>query len=54
MVSILVANVYVNHLKEGLLQDHYSRVAKKMKSNKISKRLEAASIECDFYKIQFK
>ena len=44
-VSILVANVYVNNLEEWLLRG-------KLKNCKFSKRLEAASIEFDFYQIQ--
>ena len=51
-VSILVANVYVYNLKEWLLRGSLLPCYKKLKSSKFFKKLEAASIELDFYKIQ--
>ena len=52
-VSILVANVYVNSLEEWLLRGPLLPCYKKLKNSKLSKRLEAASIEFDFYKFQY-
>ena len=53
-VSILVANVYVNNLEEWLLRGSLLLCYKKLKNCKFSKRLEATSIEFDFYfKFQF-
>ena len=52
-VSILVANVYVNNLEEWLLRGSLLPCYKKLKSDTFFfKRLEAASIEFEFYKIQ--
>ena len=51
-VSILVANVYVNNLEEWLLRGSLLQCYKKLKNCKFTKRLEAASIEFDFYKVQ--
>ena len=53
MVSILVANVYINSLEEWLLWGLLHPCYKKLKNSKFSKRLEAVSIECDLYKILF-
>ena len=52
MVSILVANVYVNNLEEWLLRGSLLPCYKKLKNSKFSKRLEDASIEFDFDKFQ--
>ena len=51
-VSILVANVYVNSLEEWLLRGSLLPCYEKLKNFEFSKRLEAASIEFDFYKVQ--
>ena len=51
-VSILVANVYVYNLEEWLLRGSLLPCYNKLKSHTFSKRLEAASIEFKFYKIQ--
>ena len=51
-VSILVAIVYVTNLGEWLLRGSLLPCYKKLKDCKFSKRLEAASIEFDFYKFQ--
>ena len=51
-VSILVANVYNNNLEERLLRGSLLPCYKKLKSGTFFKRLEAASIEFEFYKIQ--
>ena len=50
-VSILV--VYVYNLEEWLLRGSFIPCYKKLKSSKFVKTLEVASIEIDFYKIQF-
>ena len=50
-VSILVANVYVYNLEECLSRDSLLPCYKKLKSGTFFKRLEAASIEFEFYKI---
>ena len=47
MVSVLVANVYVKILK------NVTGIITPVKKSKFSKRLWAASIECDYCKIQF-
>ena len=58
MVSISVANVYVS-LKRMAVTETITLINpcyKKLKNSKFSKRLEVvqvASIECDFYNIQF-
>ena len=51
-VSILEANVYVYNLKEWLLQGLLLPCYKKLKSRTFFKRLEAASIEFEFFIIQ--
>ena len=51
-VSIYVANVYVYNLEEKLLRGSLLPCYKKLKSHTFFKRLEAASIEFEFYKIQ--
>ena len=51
-VSILVANVYVNNLEEWLLWGSLLPCYKNLKSGPFFKRLEAASIEFKFYKMQ--
>ena len=51
-VSILVANVYVNNLEEWLLRGSLLSCCKKLESGTFFKRLEAVSIEFEFYKIQ--
>ena len=51
MVSILVANVYVNNLEECPLRESLLPC---LNNSRFSKRLDAASIEFDFNKIQFK
>ena len=53
MVSILLANVYVNNIEEWLLRGSLLLCYKMLKNSKISKKLETGSIKCDFYKIQF-
>ena len=50
MVSILVANIYVNSLEVWLLRESLLPCYKKLKNSKRFKRLDAASIEFDFYK----
>ena len=52
-VSILVANVYVYNLEEWLLRGSLLPCYKKLKNRTFFKRLEAASIEFEFYKIQY-
>ena len=51
-VFILVANVYVYNLEEWLLRGSLLPCYKKLKSRTFFKRLEAASVEFKFYKIQ--
>ena len=51
-VSILVLNVCVYNLEEWLLRGSLLPCYKKLKSRIFFKRLEAASIELKFYKIQ--
>ena len=53
IVSILEANVYINNLDEWLLWGLLLPCYKNLKNSTFSKRLETASIELDFYKIQF-
>ena len=51
VISILVvANVCVNNLKEWMFN---TPMLKKDEKQQIVKRFEAASFECDFYKIHF-
>ena len=51
-VSIIVVNVYAYNLEEWLLRGSLLPCYKKLKSGTCFKRLVAASIEFEFYKIQ--
>ena len=51
-VSILVANFHVNNLEEWLLRGSLLPRYERLINCKFTKRLEAASIEFDFYKFQ--
>ena len=61
-IDFVVSGLFENNLTQlytyismqgWLLQGLLLLCNKKLKNSKFSKRLEAASIECDFYKIRF-